>query len=64
MAAIYTYHGYKLTVRTDQTPPVAVFDPRVPRDPAIYKTTSLDEAMRWVDAYRDGLQWAIDERLK
>ena len=50
MPAMYDYKGYKLTVRDNQTPPVGVFDIRYPRDPALYKTTSLDEAMRWVDA--------------
>jgi len=63
MTAMYDYNGYKLTVREDKTPPVAVFDLRYPRDPALYKTTSLDEAMRWVDAYRKGEQWAVDARL-
>ena len=51
MTAMHTYNGYKLTVRESQTPPVAVFDPRFPRTPALYKTTSLDKAMRWVDGY-------------
>ena len=29
----------------------------------VYVTTSLDLAMRWVDAYRQGQQWAVDARL-
>ena len=58
MTFLYTYNGYKLTVRESQQPPVAVFDPRFPRAPALYKTTSLDQAMRWVDAYIKGEQWA------
>ncbi len=59
---MYNYNGYKLTVRKDQEQPVAVFDPRFPRDPALYNTTSLDKAMRWVDAYRDGQQWAVEAK--
>lgn len=62
MTAMYDYNGYKLTVRKDQTPPVAVFDPRFPRDPALYRATSLDDAMRWVDAYRKGEQWAVEAK--
>ncbi len=53
-----TYNGFKITT----TPPnvVKVFDVRFKRDPALYQTTSLDKAMKWVDAYRDGHQWALD----
>ena len=36
MTFLYTYNGYKLTVRESQQPPVAVFDPRFPRAPALY----------------------------
>lgn len=52
---MHTYNGYKITVRDGG---VAVFDSRYPRDPALYRTTSLDLAMRWVDAYVKGEQWA------
>ena len=60
---IYDYHGYKITVRTTDglTGAVAVFDPRYKRLPPLYKTTSLDQAMRWIDAYRDGAQWAVKD---
>jgi hypothetical protein len=29
----------------------------------VYKTTSLDLAMRWVDAYRAGQHWAVEAKL-
>ena len=29
----------------------------------LYVTTSLDLAMRWVDAYQAGHQWAVETRL-
>lgn len=50
------YHGYKVMVEGKQ---VFVFDPRFPRDKALFKTTSICEAMRWVDGYRNGEQWAL-----
>ena len=57
--SLLTYKGFKVTTRMrDGVPSVEVFDPRFKRDPALYKTTSLDLAMRWVDAYRDGAVWA------
>lgn len=60
----YDYHGYLIIVSVDQTPPVSVFDPRfLPSDPALYKATSLDLAMKWIDAYRAGAQWAVEARL-
>lgn len=59
MAEMYDYKGYKLLVQ-GRTPPVSVFDPRFPRDPAIYRTISLDLAMRWVDGYRNGEIWALN----
>lgn len=51
-AAMYDYKDYKITVREGQflTDAVSVFDPQFKRLPPVYKTTSLDEAMRWVDA--------------
>lgn len=56
--AMHTYNGYKITVRppkeTEILARVAVFDPRFPRDAPLYKATSLDEAMKWIDAYRTG----------
>jgi hypothetical protein len=49
MLAMYDHKGYKITVRESEALPVAVFDPNRKREPALYKTTSLDEAMRWID---------------
>jgi len=55
---MYTYKGYKLTICDSRILPVAVFDKRYPRAPALYKTTSLDEAERWVNARIKGEAWA------
>lgn len=61
---LLTYKSFKISARMrDDVPEAAVFDPRYPGDPALYKTTSLDEAMRWVDAYRAGAIWADQEAL-
>lgn len=60
MTALHTYKGYKISVRESQTPPVAVFHPLYPKAPALYKATSLDQGMRWVDAYIKGEAWAND----
>lgn len=60
---LHTYNGYKITTRmVAMVPEAAVFDPRYPRDPGLYKTTSLDKAMRWIDGYRNGEIWATMER--
>jgi hypothetical protein len=62
---MYTYNGHKITVRgTEDLPEVAVFDARFPKNDALYKTTSLDLAMRWVNAYLAGEQWAVSEKLE
>lgn len=50
-----TYKGYKITNRTTGA---AVFDPRWPRDPAIYRTGTVADARKWIDAYREGRYWA------
>lgn len=55
--ALHTYNGYKITVRESKTPPVAVFHPLYPKAPALYKTNSLDQAIRWVNAYIKGEAW-------
>lgn len=63
--ALHTYNGFKLTIRLSPDGlkgEVAVFDPQFKRDPALYKTTSLELAMKWVDAYQKGEQWAIDAK--
>ena len=64
MLAMYEYNGFKVTVREDKSPPVAVFDLRYPRDPALYRDTSLDLAMRWIDAYRKGEHWAVSAAVR
>jgi hypothetical protein len=58
---MYEYNGYKVIVR-NMTPPVSVFDPRDKRS-ALYRTTSLDLAAKWIDAYRAAEAWAIAARL-
>lgn len=61
---MYTYHGYKITVRPAPdglSGRIDVFDDKL--RPSIYSTTSLDLAMRWIDAYRDGQQWAVNAKL-
>ena len=61
----FDYKGYKLVAGLSSnklTGIVRVFDTRFPKQPAVYRTTSLDLAMRWVDAYRDGQHWAVEER--
>jgi hypothetical protein len=63
MTMMRTYRGYKLTARESQTPPVAVFDTRYPRDPALCKTYSLHAAEEWVDAYIKGEAWAVETKL-
>ncbi len=60
------YHGYKITsVLSDDwmTAEVKVFDPRFPRAPVLYKTTNIGAAWKWIDAYRDGAQWAVEACL-
>lgn len=64
---LLTYNGFKLTSRLLDdgfTGEVKVFDPRFKRDPALYKTTSLNLAMKWVDAYQKGEQWALEAKEK
>jgi hypothetical protein len=64
--AVYVYNGYRITVRPaldGLSGVVAVFDPRYRQGPALYRTTSLDLAGKWIDAYIRGDQWAISARL-
>jgi hypothetical protein len=57
--ATFEYKGYRLDTN-EQLCTVAVFHPNSSCVfNAEYRTTSLDEAMRFVDAYRDGVTWAI-----
>lgn len=54
------YKGYNLVqMRSGK---VNVYDPRWHADPA-YIADSFDDAKRWVRAYRDGAQWAVDAAL-
>lgn len=59
-----TYKGYVMTgsMGEDGVGDVRVYHPDSPLP--FYKTTSLDRAMRWVDAYRDGVIWAVQARLR
>jgi hypothetical protein len=65
--AMYTYNGYKITVRPAPdglSGQVDVFDPRFLHNPSLYRTTSIDLASKWIDAYRDGQQWAVNDVRK
>jgi hypothetical protein len=64
MISGFDYKGYKLISRLSPNGLIGivlVYDTRFPKQPARYRTTSLDLAMRWVDAYRDGQTWAVQE---
>lgn len=54
----YEFQGYVIRVDTKLDKPVRVHHTSCFLNP-LYKTTSLDEAMRWVEAYRKGYQWAV-----
>ena len=41
---------------------VAVFDDRFKHDPAVWLGNDITKAKRWIEGYRDGEQWAVDER--
>ena len=58
---LFTYRGYKITVRDADTPTpsVAVFY----GCDGLFETTSWSQAVQWVDAYIKGEQWAIDAKL-
>jgi hypothetical protein len=53
MPQMYDYNGYKITVREPRENEILarvdVFDPAFKRLPPLYKTTSLDLAMRWIN---------------
>jgi hypothetical protein len=62
----FDYKGYKLVSGLSPNNLIGlvrVFDTRFPKQTAVYQTTSLDLAMRWVDAYRDGQHWAVEARV-
>lgn len=62
----YDYKGYRLRMTptgiTRLTGTVTVYWPGCFLNP-LFRTTSLDEAMRWVDAYIKGEQWADAAKL-
>jgi hypothetical protein len=58
-----TYKGY--TIATGGLPhnlTAYVYDRQDWREgkPHVYKTTSLDLARKWIEAYRKGEQWAVE----
>ena len=56
------YKGYTIATSTKPNPEAYVYDRQDWREgkPHVYATTSLDLAMRWIDAYRKGEQWAVE----
>lgn len=58
----YNYKGYMVRTVQSTKDPVRVYPPSCFLNP-MYCTTSLDEAMRWIDAYRAGAQWAVNARI-
>lgn len=62
-----TYGGYNVTWSTGkagEAGDVKVYDPQSTRNSALYRTTSLELAYKWIDAYRDGQQEAISTALR
>lgn len=48
--AKYDYNSMVIIVREDRDPPVLVYaQGRASRDGVLFETTSLDQAMRWID---------------
>lgn len=67
MSTAANYKGYKLIARDNRERPIAVFDPRYPRYPrnsALYEATTLSDAKRWVNAYRNGIALAVLEKAR
>lgn len=63
--AEYHYKGYVLTSQlVNGVGEVCAYYENSQRQQCLYKTTSLDLAMKWVDAYRDGAQWAVEAKLE
>lgn len=63
----HDYNGYTIWVGAT-APTVSVFDHRQTSHGhwgrvAVYQTSSLDLAMKWVDAYRASEIWAIAARM-
>lgn len=64
---IHTYKGFKIMTKIGPPPDYAdpearVFDPRFPRDPALFVTTNFAAALKWIDAYVVGEQWAVQAK--
>ncbi len=60
-----TYKGYKIrtSINADFSNPVAAIYLITPRrDVKVFSTTSLDLAIKWIDAYRAGEHWAVEAR--
>ena len=53
------YNGFMLRYHNNL---VKVYRPDCFLNP-LYVATSLNRAMRWVDAYQKGEQWALDVKL-
>lgn len=53
------YKSYTLAPRLDGT--VAVIDPRFHTSRPLHVADDLPKAKRWVSAYRNGAQWALQE---
>lgn len=56
---VQTYKSYDLAPCLDGT--VAVIDPRFHASRPLHIAADLPKAKRWVSAYRDGAQWALQE---
>lgn len=56
------YNGYRIE-HLDDPPRVEVFAQSTFFRP-LYRTNNLQQAIRWIDAYRDGAQWAIEAVAK
>lgn len=67
MFQLNPYRGYDIACRVGPAPDYANPTAEV-RDPlnervALYRTTNLGAAMKWVDAYVDGQAWAVMAKL-
>lgn len=63
MTSRFDYKGLQVeTNNNPQKPLVRVFWKSCYLNP-LYKTTSLDLAMKWIDAYQRGDHWAVAARL-
>ena len=61
--ARFDYKGLQIETNGNQLKPaVKVFWNSCFLNP-LYRTTSLDLAMRWIDAYQADQQWAVEAKL-